>query len=122
MATGSRVSKRKKALKGKQKARRDREMAYIYLRTCKQVQATEGQWCRKAVYRCSQVFSRKRNTVRKCIQSVVENGKNRKLAEALAPWVPSAAPFVAGTAKDRRYLKMDQSEILDALVQYVNGE
>ena len=120
MPRGATLSKNKKSLSGKAKDRRDREMAYIYLRTCRQKNAPEGKWCRSAIYRCSQIYNRKRITVRQCIRKVVENGKNRRLATALAPWVPSAKPSAGGTPADRRYLELDEASILEALTEYIS--
>ena len=119
MARGAKLSRTKKSLSGRAKDRRDREMAYIYLRTCRQRNAPEGKWCRAAIYRCSQIYNRKRITVRQCIRKVVENGRNHRLATALAPWVPSAKPSAGGTAADRRYLEMDEASILAALAEYI---
>jgi hypothetical protein len=121
MTKGVHISRRKKAVNGAAKGRRDREMAYVYLKACRQLNATEGQWCRAAVYRCAQLYNRKRNTVRKCISKVVEDGRNQRLSKALAPWVPSAKPFVAGTAADRRYLKLDEADLLEALSEMIRG-
>tara|TARA_R110002051_G_C8713867_1_gene495896 strand:+ start:1001 stop:1366 length:366 start_codon:yes stop_codon:yes gene_type:complete len=115
MAIGMQSSRKKRALLGSSKGRRDREMAYIYLRTCRQKNAPEGQWCRAGIYRCAKLYHRERITVRKCISKVVEDGRNPQLSKALAPWVPSAKPFVAGTSADRRYLKLDHDTLLKAL-------
>ena len=96
-------------------------MAYIYLRTCRQRNAPKGKWCRAGIYKCVKIYNRQRSTVRQCIRAVVENGRNRPLAAAVAPWVPSAKPSVAGTADDRRYLQLDKSSLLDALTDYLKG-
>ncbi len=121
MARGVQLSRAKKAVMGRSKARRDREMAYVYLRTCRQKNAPEGKWSRAAIYRCAKLFNRKRSTVRQCIRAVVEDGYNRNLARAVAPWVPSAKPSVAGTVDDRRYLQLDKGALLDALTDYLRG-
>jgi len=120
MARGARLSQTKKSLIGRSKDRRDREMAYIYLRTCRQRNAPEGKWCRAGIYKCVKIYNRKRVTVRQCIRNVVENGRNRPLAAALAPWVPSAKPSAGGTAADRRYLELDEATILAALTEYIS--
>lgn len=121
MGRGVQISRKKKAVNGKAKGRRDREMAYTYLKSCRQLDAPEGQWCRSAIYQCVKLYNRKRNTVRKCISKVVEDGRNPQLSKALAPWVPSANPLVAGTAADRRYLKLDKGDLLDALSEMIRG-
>lgn len=121
MARGVHLSRKKKLLNGAAKGRRDREMAYCYLRVCRQNNAPEGQWYSTGVYRCSKLYNRKRNTVRKCISKVVQDGRNQRLSQALAPWVPSAKPFVAGTATDRRYLQLDEADLLDALSEMIRG-
>ena len=96
-------------------------MAYMYLKTCKQIQAPPGKWCRKAIYRCSVMFDRKRMTVRKCIRHVVENSRNSELAKSLADWVPSANPAV-GQAEHRRYLQLDQDTLLETITDYIRGQ
>ena len=121
MVRGVRISRKKKAVNGPAKGRRDREMAYVYLKACRQLNAKDGQWCRAAIYQCVKLYNRKRNTVRQCISKVVEDGRNQKLSKALAPWVPSAKPFVAGTAADRRYLQLDEAELLAALSDLIGG-
>jgi len=121
MARGVQISRKKKAVNGAAKGRRDREMAYIYLKACRQRNAPEGQWCRSAIYQCVKLYNRKRNTVRKCISKVVEDGRNPQLSKALAPWVPSANPFVAGTSEDRRYLQLDEGTLLEALTDLIRG-
>jgi len=96
-------------------------MAYVYLRTCRQIQAPTGKWSRKAIYKCAVMFERKRMTVRKCIRNVVENGRNAELAKALADWVPSANP-AAGTADDRRYTQLDRDTLLQTITDYIRGQ
>ena len=122
MARGAQLSQNKKSVSGQSKARRDREMVYVYLRACRQASAPEGKWFRPGVYRCATIFKRKRNTVKKCIRATVECGQNSRLATAVAGWVPSARPFVAGTADDRRYLQLDEATLLAALSSYIRGE
>ncbi len=122
MARGAQLSNSKQALSGRSKARRDREMAYMYLRTCHQTRAPEGKWSRAGIYRCAKLFNRERRTVRKCIRDVVEKGRNTYLAQALAPWVPSAKPTAGGTSEDRRYLQLDEDALLAALTDYIRGQ
>mgnify|MGYP003633804789 FL=1 len=121
MATGVQSSQKKRALLGRSKARRDREIAYLYLKACRQQNAPEGYWRRAGVYRCAKLYHRERITVRKCISKVVEDGRNPQLSKALAPWVPSAKP-AAGTSADRRYLQLDRATLLKALSDLIRGE
>lgn len=115
---GLRNSRRLKSLVGGKKARRDREMAYAYLARCRQLDAKPGQWSRKAVAQCSTLYNRTKRQVRTCIRHVVETTKNRKFAEAAAPFVPSATVRFA-TPTDRLFTKLDQAEVVKALAAYL---
>ena len=115
---GVRNSRRLKALVGTKKTKRDREMTFAYLARCRQLDAKPGQWCRKAVAQCATLYNRTRRQVRICIRHVVETTKNRKLAEAVAPFVPSATVRFA-TASDRLFTKLDQAEVTKALAAYL---
>ena len=115
---GMRNSRRLQALVGTKKTKRDREMAFAYLARCRQLDAKPGQWCRKAVAQCATLYNRTRRQVRICIRHVVETTKNRKFAEAVAPFVPSATVRFA-TASDRLFTKLDQAEVTKALAAYL---
>ena len=118
---GMRNSRRLKVLTGKKKTRRDREMAYAYLARCRQLDAKPGQWCREAVAQCATLYNRTRRQVRICIRHAVETTRNRKFAEAAAPYVPSATVRFA-TPTDRLYTKLNQAEVVKALAAYLGED